>query len=167
MSMVRGRRLRRTGLAVAVGLGLLLPAVALAASGNYIGTTSQGKTCAPHFTSQCRVHVVVANNYVGHKGTGESHISWTAACQAGKNVVYSDVTGFWGPLTHGNLTVHGHYVRSGLGPNGNYTAHNTVTISLHVGQKATGTMTDSSVIEKGSTVVNHCHTGTVSFSAVK
>lgn len=160
------RKLRSTGFVAAAGFALLGPAaVALAASGTFTGTTSEGNVCGSHFDSPCHVRVEVAHGYVGKSGTGESHIYWLARCKSGNNVAYSDVTKFWGPLKNGSLTVVGRVKRTGLGPRKNITAHNRISITVHVGQKVTGTLTDSSVITRNGRVINHCYTGTVSFTA--
>lgn len=152
----------------ALAAALLVPAaVALAASGTFTGTTSQGKTCGAKFRSKCAVRVTVAKRYVGKANTGQSHVYWRAACKHGKYL--TGETGFWGKLnSHNNLTIHGKpYTETGLGhsPKGPVTAKDTVNISLHVAKKVTGTVTDTSVVYEGSHVVNHCHTGTVHFTA--
>lgn len=163
------RRLRRTGLVAAVGVALLGPAaVALAAAnGTFNGTTAQGKECGRGFTRACLVRVEVTNGYVGKAKTSESQISWRAKCKSGKFLTGS--TSFWGGLTNGSLTVKGHYVQGHLGTSskGRITAHNRVTITVHVAGNATGTVKDSSVVYEGSTSVDQCHTGTVGYTARK
>jgi hypothetical protein len=161
-------RLRKTGIAVGAGLVLLGPAaVALAASGTFTGTTAQGNGCGSTFRSPCRVRVKVAGLQVGAKNTGQSNVQWRARCKPGKNVFLTSDTEFWGTLNnHHNLTVRGRYTQSGLsGPKGTYTARDTVTISVHVAHKVTGTIRDSSVVRQHSRVVYRCHTGTVTFIA--
>jgi hypothetical protein len=166
--MGKAGRLRRTGLALGAGLVLLGPAaVALAASGTFTGTTAQGNRCGSTFRSACRVRVEVANRQVGHKNTGRSNVQWRARCTPGKNVFLTSDTEFWGTLNNDhNLTVRGRYTQSGLsGPHGSYTARDTVTITVHVAHKVTGTVQDSSIVRRHSRVVYHCHTGTVTFIA--
>jgi hypothetical protein len=152
----------------ALGAALLVPAaVALAASGTFTGTTAQGKTCGSHFRSKCAVRVTVANGYVGKAKTGQSHVFWRASCKSGKFL--TGETAFWGKLnSHHSLTIHGKpYTESGLGnsPRGPVTAKDTVNITVHVTRKVTGTVNDTSVVYDGSHVVDHCHTGTVHFTA--
>jgi hypothetical protein len=156
--------LRRTGQVVTAGLVLLGPvAVALAASGTFTGTTSQGDVCGSHFKSPCRVRVEVNNQFVGKKKTGESHIYWRAACK--RKTFLTGNTEFWGQLKNRSLTVPFNYNETASGPSGSVTAHNTGSITVHVGKKVTGTLTDSSVVHHGGHVINHCHTGTVTFTA--
>jgi hypothetical protein len=142
--------------------------VALAASGTFTGTTSQGNVCGAHFKAPCTVRVEVANRYVGKKNTGQSHISWRAACK--RKIFLTGNTEFWGPLKHHRLTVPFSYNETATGGSGSVTAHNTGTITVHAGRKVTGTLTDSSVVHKGGAngpVINRCQTGTVTFTAVK
>jgi hypothetical protein len=156
----------RTGLATAAGLILLVAAsVALAASGTFTGTTSQGNVCQKNFKSPCAVRVQIAHGEVGKPNTGNSYVLWRAACRSGKFL--TGTTEFWGRLKDHNLTVHGTYTERGLGrsPKGQVTAKDTVTVTLHAAAKVTGTLKDSSVVYEGSTVADHCHTGTVDFTA--
>lgn len=164
--MATARTARRV--AIAAGLILLVPAaVALAAGSTFTGTTSQGKSCAPHFDSACKVHLVVAKGSVRKQDTSHSHIYWAATCTAGKNEVLANETSFWGKLHHGHLRLKNErYTQKKIpGKGGPYTARNTVNLNLHISHQATGTFSASSVVYKGSKVVNHCHTGTVHFTA--
>jgi hypothetical protein len=152
---------------MAGGLAMLVPAaVALAASGTFTGTTSQGKACGDQFNSECTVRVVVANGSIQKQDTGHSHIFWAADCSAGKNEVLANETDFWGRLQHGNLRVKHTYTQYPIpGQGGPYKAKNSVNLYVHVGSRVTGTFSDSTVVYKGAKTINHCHTGTVSFTA--
>jgi hypothetical protein len=167
--MSTARTARRA--AIAAGLVMLIPAtVALAASsGTFTGTTSQGKSCAPHFRSSCKVRVVVANGSVQKQGTGHSHIFWAAACSSGKNEVLANETSFWGKLNAGHLRLKNEkYTQKKIpGSGGPYSARNTVNMTLHASNRVTGTFSASAVVYKGTKVVNRCHTGTVHFTASK
>jgi len=168
--MGSARILRRAGLAIAGGSAMLVPAaVALAASGTFTGTTSQGQACGPNFKSACQLRVTVANGSVQKLSTRDSYILWAAPCQSGKNEILANETDFWGKLTRHTLRLKNQrYTQNGIpGKGGPYSADNTLNLIVHVGHMVTGSLSVSSVVYKGTKVVNHCQTGTVDFTAYR
>jgi len=140
-----------------------LPAVALAATQTFNGTTPQGSKCGRLFNSRCVILIHVS----GGKVKPPSHVQWIAKCPTGK--VLTGDTSMHGAIKQNKFHAQGTYTAKGLGttPSGApVSARETVTISFAIkGRKATGSLSAKSTVLAGSTVIDHCKTGKLYLSA--
>jgi hypothetical protein len=152
-----------SGAALAACVCLALPAVALAATQTFKGTTPQGSKCGRSFNSRCVILIHVS----GGKVKPPSHVEWIAKCATGKALTGD--TSMHGAVRGQKFHAHGTYTAKGLGTTSSgapVSARETVTISFVIkGRKATGSLSAKSTVLAGSMVIDHCKTGKVHLSA--